>query len=266
MEPNPLLIQELTLLRSSGLSARQAASTIFSSPMPRRILSFAQRPDLEGATPVHPAQIQAKDLSRALTVVFVDVLTAAELAGILRVEYPDLSALGVAQAVQAGLPTTDRADMLSALTGCGFQAADAEAAVTALYGSTVTITVQANQKPQSAGGPSSGVIVPGQGRTTITYVAGTWTANPNTGSCGPAGNPQYIAKPGYTLPNAHEGAVIGQIGAYPPFLVGASATAPAGQAGPLSLSINDDLSDRYGQGFDDNKGSMIFTIALPPSV
>lgn len=71
------------------------------------------------------------------------------------------------------------------------------------------------------------------------------------------GNPVYIAKSGYTLPGASEGALIGRVGsAGTPFLIGDLAQIPAGQQGELQLCINDDLDGRYGVGLKDNQGAL----------
>jgi glucose dehydrogenase len=95
---------------------------------------------------------------------------------------------------------------------------------------------------------------------TVTLVSGSWTANPATGRVGPAGNPGYIAKPGYTLPGAHEGALIGRVGpSGSPFLV-VVGTAFVAEAGALFLCINDDLNDRYGVGFADNAGALVLNV------
>lgn len=86
-----------------------------------------------------------------------------------------------------------------------------------------------------------------------------WTveANPATGMVSAAGNPRFIAKPGYTLPDQPEGALIGRIGnSGVPFLVGNQAQLPRGQQGELQLCINDDLDGRFGAGLSDNLGSL----------
>ena len=100
---------------------------------------------------------------------------------------------------------------------------------------------------------------------TITYVSGSWTANPHDNNeqlYNAAGNPTYInAKPGYTMPNQNEGALIGRIG-QTVFLVGMGITTPAGLVGELELCINDDLNGEYGAGLSDNKGSITVQITV----
>lgn len=101
----------------------------------------------------------------------------------------------------------------------------------------------------------------------ITYVSGTWTANPNDNGgllYNSAGNPIYInAKPGYTMPNENEGALIGRVG-QTVFLIGLGATTPTGLSGKLELCINDDLNGEYGAGLSDNIGSVNVQIAVGP--
>jgi carboxypeptidase C (cathepsin A) len=93
--------------------------------------------------------------------------------------------------------------------------------------------------------------------TTIRYLSGTWTANPDTGFVDESGNPNYIAKPGYTLPGACEGALCGRVGENGEvFLIGTEFRLPTEAAGKLYLCINDDLSGQYGSGFSDNLGAL----------
>jgi len=202
--------------------------------------------------PVGP--IAAAELSVALASAFDTGLTPAELASIIHAQFPNLPALGVAQAVQAGLPNTSQNDMYNALTGCGFSASDAQGAVNVLY--PATVTVHADQAWQA-----TGVNVTGQQKTTVVCTGGSWTANPATGMCGANGNGSYTARPGYTLPGAAEGALIGKVGDNAPFLVGASGTTPGSQSGMLSLCINDDLNGQYGAGLTDNSGALTVTVA-----
>jgi hypothetical protein len=91
------------------------------------------------------------------------------------------------------------------------------------------------------------VQVNGQSWQLAVCRSGQWTANPATGMVGGDGHAGLIAKPGYTLPGANEGALIGRIGSNgAPFLVGAQGQLPRGQKGELQLCINDDLDGRYG--------------------
>lgn len=100
---------------------------------------------------------------------------------------------------------------------------------------------------------------------TISYINGEWTANPNDNNgklYGPNGNPNYIkAKPGYTMPNENEGALIGKVGDSI-FLVGESCTIPSNLTGYLELCINDDLNGEYGAGFTDNLGIMVVQVSI----
>lgn len=103
---------------------------------------------------------------------------------------------------------------------------------------------------------------------TIKYVDGLWTANPNINNgrlYNSAGNPTFIsAKPGYALPNANEGALVGKIGDTV-FLIGLEASTPAGLVGKLELCINDDLKGIYGAGLTDNKGYVNVKISVGAS-
>lgn len=246
MSANPVLIERLSAYQATGVSPVAAAAALMSADPGAALGAETNSPGPHGA-------ILADDLSQALVAVFGAGLTAAELASILHTQFPDLPALDLARAVLDGLPDTSKTDMDNALTGCGIAASDALGAVNILYPATVTI--QSNQAWQA-----TGVTLTGQQSTTLTYEGGSWTANPENGMCGPDGDPDFVAKVGYTLPDAAEGAVIGQIVANPPFLVGAGNTVPPGQSGMLSLCINDDLNGLYGAGLTDNVGALNFTI------
>lgn len=145
-------------------------------------------------------------------------------------------------------PTTGTANPTLTITALTFQAADVVASDLLKR----TVQVQANQAWQG-----TGVQVNGQSWQLAVCTGGQWTANPATGMVGAAGNPGFIAKPGYTLPGQPEGALIGRIGnSGAPFLVGNQAQLPRGQQGELQLCINDDLAGRYGAGLSDNLGSL----------
>jgi len=97
----------------------------------------------------------------------------------------------------------------------------------------------------------------------IAYVSGLWTANPNinNGNLYDANGSSVTAtQSGYPLQGVAEGALVGQIGNNPPFLIGDSGLTPAGQNGQLQLVINDDLLGLYGQGLKDNVGQIIVSI------
>lgn len=110
---------------------------------------------------------------------------------------------------------------------------------------------------------STGVQVKADRLVAISYYRGLWTANPNDNQgklYNSAGNPTFIAaKPGYALPGANEGALIGKVGDTV-FLIGLNATVPDNLEGELLLCINDDLNAAYGDGFADNKGEIMVNI------
>jgi hypothetical protein len=120
---------------------------------------------------------------------------------------------------------------------------------------TVVATVQANQKWQN-----TGAILDPNRPTTITYQSGRWIASPFAGTVDANGRAMLIAKDGYTLPGAPEGALIGRVnnnGVFSaPFLVGNSFNVPTNLVGIIELCINDDLNNRYGIGFGDNSGAI----------
>lgn len=135
------------------------------------------------------------------------------------------------------------------------------AAVTAAFAELVTVQ-------STVAWQDTGVTVASGQTVTIAYAQGRWTSNPhdNNGELfDAAGNPNYVAtQPGYTMPGQNEGALIGQVGTNPVFLVGDGPTVvPAGQTGALQLCINDDLAGLYGSGLKDNLGSVsvIVTVA-----
>ena len=234
------LVESLSSFKAAGLSPAAAVAAL-----------VAQERAGGGAL---PPEITPESLAQALEQVFPGSLTPAELAQIIHVQFPDLPALGVAEAVLIGLPGTGRADMLAALVGAGLLTNDSQGAVNILY--PITIAIQANQA-----WTETSVILTGQQVTHLTFVGGFWCSNPGDGTTGPDGYPQFpSAKPGYTLPGVPEGAMIGRVGNNAPFLVGSAYIMRSGQTGPLSLCINDDLDGRYGMGLRDNFGALTFTI------
>jgi len=126
---------------------------------------------------------------------------------------------------------------------------------------TFTATITAAQKWQNSNVP----VEPGAS-VTVQYQSGQWTANPATGMVDANGNSTYIAKNGYTLPGAYEGALIGRLvsqnGAGTPFLVGANKVVESDVQGYLELCINDDLNQTYGDGFADNQGQLVVKISV----
>ncbi|MEE3627191.1 hypothetical protein UCD39_24955 [Nitrospirillum sp. BR 11752] len=239
------LVESLSNSKAAGLSPVAAAALVAQA--------------CAGGSGAPPFEISPESLAQALEQVFPGSLTPAELAQIIHTQFPDLPALGVAEAVLAGLPGTSRADMLAALVGAGLPANDSQGAVNILY--PVTIAIQANQAWQAAG-----VTLTGQQVTHLAFVSGSWSANPADGTTGPDGYPQFpSARPGYTLPTAPQGAMIGRIGNNAPFLVGSAYVVQPGPTGDLSLCINDDLDGRYGMGLRDNFGALTFTITTTGS-
>jgi len=116
----------------------------------------------------------------------------------------------------------------------------------------VPVTVQAKTRWEN-----TGVVVSGDVETTVRSLSGTWTANPENGFVDAAGDSDFKAKAGYTLPGQNEGALCGKIGeAGEVFLIGRECIVPTGLSGNLYLCINDDLNGIYGAGFTDNKGSV----------
>lgn len=122
----------------------------------------------------------------------------------------------------------------------------------------VTVQVQANQPWQG-----TGVQISGPSPRVVRYVSGHWLASPVGGMVDGNGSPGLIAKAGYTLPGANEGALVGRVGSSgTPFLVGDLAEIPPGQTGELQLCINDDLEGRYGIGLGDNQGALTVQIGF----
>ncbi|MES2817567.1 MAG: GMC family oxidoreductase [Pseudomonadota bacterium] len=149
-------------------------------------------------------------------------------------------------------PSTGTANPTLTLTALAFRAADTLASDLL----SATVQVQANQAWQG-----TGVQVNGRSWRLALYRSGQWTANPANGLVDAQGHVGLPAKPGYTLPGANEGALIGRIGGNgTPFLIGDRGQLPQGQAGELQLCINDDLLGRYGQGLSDNQGSLSIQI------
>ena len=99
----------------------------------------------------------------------------------------------------------------------------------------------------------------------LRYTGGKWLASPEGGYVDAAGNPRFIAKSGYTLPNASEGALCGRIGSNGTvFLVGNETDFTADTSGELFFCINDDINGEYGPGFTDNVGSVYVTVDITP--
>lgn len=138
----------------------------------------------------------------------------------------------------------------------------------------VDFTIEAKPAPSTDENPNpaypwldTGIRMNASTIANIKYVDGLWTANPNINNgklYNSAGNPTFIsAKPGYALPNANEGALVGKIGDTV-FLIGLGASTPKGLVGKLELCINDDLKGIYGAGLTDNKGQVNVKIVVGP--
>ncbi|OCA54485.1 hypothetical protein [Photorhabdus namnaonensis] len=145
-------------------------------------------------------------------------------------------------------PTTTRKELVAALGEAGFETQEAELAANILY--PVTMYVFADQPWQN-----SNMTVHTSQTTTITYLSGTWSFNPQYSDCKAEGNSAHIAQEDYALPNKPVGALVGRIGETV-FLIGREANVPSGLSGELQLCINDDLKGRYGAGLTDNKGKL----------
>ncbi|MBW2662998.1 MAG: phosphatidylserine decarboxylase [Deltaproteobacteria bacterium] len=99
----------------------------------------------------------------------------------------------------------------------------------------------------------------------LRYSGGIWLASPESGYVDAAGNADFTAKPGYTLPGKNEGALCGRIGTDGNvFLVGKKINFTADTSGKLYFCINDDLNGEYGAGFTDNIGSVYVTVDITP--
>ena len=107
----------------------------------------------------------------------------------------------------------------------------------------------------------TGIAISEDVKTTVRYLSGTWTANPETRFVDAGGNSKLKAKTGYPLPGANEGALCGKVGeSGDVFLIDKENDIPNGLSGNLFLCINDDLDGIYGAGFADNEGSV--TVAV----
>lgn len=100
-------------------------------------------------------------------------------------------------------------------------------------------------------------------RCIIDDIENKWTANPANGVVDYRGHQGKVAKDGYTLPGALEGALVGRIepnGA--PFVVEPGTPVDLSPGEALFLCINDDLNKRYGAGLSDNNGLLVVTIVV----
>ncbi|ETS29346.1 hypothetical protein BB987_15720 [Photorhabdus temperata] len=209
-------------------------------------------------------QINSNTIVDALSGVYQKALNATDIAVILRLlefpiseiaialhnHFPTLRPLEVGQMLldPKVYPATTRSELVSALGGAGFQAQEIELAANILC--PVTLSVLANKPWQK-----SGVTVNTSQTTTITYLSGTWSFNPQYSRCQAEGDRAHIAQQDYTLPGQPVGALVGRVGRTV-FLISREASVPSGLSGELQLCINDDLEGRYGAGLTDNEGAL----------
>lgn len=107
----------------------------------------------------------------------------------------------------------------------------------------------------------AGVWCDGITRVWICCEGGRWTANPRGGErVGAGGSRRHVAKPGYCLPGAPEGALVARVAGIVFLVAAARVPVPAGLRGQLYLSINDDVHGQYGVGFADNEGALVVRV------
>jgi hypothetical protein len=164
------------------------------------------------------------------------------------------SALELAQALEDVYKTGDADIIRGALTYAGYEKDGIEDAILIIFSITVTVDSRLPFQDELVSVSPSRLV-------TIEYVSGRWTMNPAEGYCDAGGIKRLIAKPGYALEGAPEGAMIGKIGD-DVFLVGLRAESPKGTSGKLSLCPNDDLYKQYGRGLDDNDGKIVMRIKM----
>lgn len=106
----------------------------------------------------------------------------------------------------------------------------------------------------------TGIRITKDEKAIVSRQSGTWCINPSQGNCDADGIP-IIGKEGYTLKGAREGALIGKVG-NSVFCLGNHGETPKGVEGELELCANDDMDSRYGVGFADNSGSILFELEV----
>lgn len=209
-------------------------------------------------------QINSNTIVDALSGVYQKALNTTDIAVILRLldfpiseiavalhnHFPTLHPLEVGQILldPKVYPATTRSELVAALGAAGFQAQEVELAANILY--PVTLSVSANKPWQN-----SGMTVNTNQTTTITYLSGKWSFNPEYDRCEAEGNKNHIAQEYYALPNHPVGALVGRVGETV-FLISREASVPSGLSGELQLCINDDLEGHYGKGLTDNEGEL----------
>jgi len=141
--------------------------------------------------------------------------------------------------------------------------------VSDILAQTVHVQVSARTKWMHTGVMISKPPAGGRGNRFEIYDRHTtqWTAHPTQGHYYAAGDPKVLSvRPGYAMPGAREGALIGRIGDNGgPIFIGDRGNIDATFVfweGELQLIINDDLDGRFGQGFNDNDGSVDIVINI----
>lgn len=104
----------------------------------------------------------------------------------------------------------------------------------------------------------TGIRISKDEKVVVSRQSGTWSINPNERYCD-ANGISVIGKEGYTLKGAREGALIGKVGSAI-FCIGNNGETPQGAEGELELCANDDMDGKYGKGFADNTGSIVFRL------
>lgn len=114
--------------------------------------------------------------------------------------------------------------------------------------------VRASQKWQK-----TGIFISSRSNVRMTRIEGNWVFNPGLPPCDADGDLRFLGKPGYALPGAPEGALVGKI-KNRVFLIGTTGLIPNGVEGELLVTINDDLDNQFGSGYSDNSGSILIEI------
>lgn len=103
---------------------------------------------------------------------------------------------------------------------------------------------------------------------------GQWRANPENGygMTDADGQKELPGKDSYVLPDEPEAVLVGYVGDAPPsgaapdnaFVVGKHLEF-SGRPGTLWFIINDDMTNKYGKGYEDNQGTLTVTITIERS-
>jgi hypothetical protein len=145
-------------------------------------------------------------------------------------------------------PKTTKEDMRSMLKKV-FAGEDIDQAIEILY--PLELEVSASDIWMD-----TGVYIREDENVEVKYISGTWTINPSEGYSDAEGIP-IIAKPGYALRGKKEGCLVGKVGASgEPIYIGLERKGIGENGGNLYLIANDDISQLYGRGYEDNDGSI----------